>query len=74
MRQSSLNSSFLCKKFTWEELSKHNKSDDAYVAIRGNVYDITKFIKHHPGGEDILLFAAGRDATQVINGTPQRNI
>nr|CAG8508954.1 1819_t:CDS:10 [Entrophospora candida] len=67
MRQklSSLNS-FLCKKFTWEELSKHNKSDDAYVAIRGNVYDITNFIKYHPGGEDILLFAAGRDATQAF--------
>ena len=30
-----------------------------------NVYDITNFIERHPGGEDILLFAAGRDATQV---------
>ena len=53
------------KKFTWEELASHNKADDAYVAVRGNVYDITNFIKRHPGGQDILLFAAGRDATQV---------
>ncbi|CAI2163869.1 10968_t:CDS:10 [Funneliformis geosporum] len=55
-----------CKKFTWEELANHNKADDAYVAVRGNVYDITNFIKRHPGGEDILLFAAGRDATQAF--------
>ncbi|CAG8697317.1 16590_t:CDS:2, partial [Acaulospora morrowiae] len=54
------------KKFTWEELAKHNTRDDAYVAVRGNVYDITNFIKNHPGGEDILLFAAGRDVTQAF--------
>ncbi|RHZ54733.1 hypothetical protein Glove_423g15 [Diversispora epigaea] len=54
------------KKFTWEELAKHNTRDDAYVSIRGNVYDITGFITRHPGGEDVLLFAAGRDATQAF--------
>jgi len=46
-------------------LSNHNKADDAYIAVRGNVYDITNFIEKHPGGKDILLLAAGRDATQV---------
>ncbi|CAG8446338.1 8031_t:CDS:10 [Cetraspora pellucida] len=54
------------KKFTWEELAKHNKPDDAYVAVRGNVYDITSFIERHPGGDDILLLAAGRDITQAF--------
>ncbi|CAG8615962.1 4596_t:CDS:10 [Cetraspora pellucida] len=54
------------KKFTWEELAKHNKPDDAYVAVRGNVYDITNFIERHPGGDDILLLAAGRDITQAF--------
>ncbi|CAG8584421.1 3389_t:CDS:2 [Acaulospora colombiana] len=54
------------KKFTWEELSKHNTRNSAYVAVRGNVYDITDFIERHPGGEDILLFAAGRDVTQAF--------
>jgi len=53
------------KTFTWEELSKHNTPDDAYVAVRGSVYDITNFINRHPGGEDVLLMVAGKDATQV---------
>ncbi|CAG8489278.1 9106_t:CDS:2 [Funneliformis mosseae] len=69
MRQSNIDSNSQLhsgKKFTWEELADHNKANDAYVAIRGNVYDITNFIKRHPGGEDILLFAAGRDATQAF--------
>jgi cytochrome b involved in lipid metabolism len=65
MRHTNVDSLRSGKKFTWEELAKHNKADDAYVAIRGNVYDITNFVKRHPGGEDILLFASGRDATQV---------
>ncbi|CAG8584270.1 7137_t:CDS:10 [Diversispora eburnea] len=61
------------KKFTWEELAKHNTRDDAYVSIRGNVYDITGFITRHPGGEDVLLFAAGRDATQRVEGYFRKN-
>ncbi|KAG9303947.1 hypothetical protein G9A89_005857 [Geosiphon pyriformis] len=52
------------KKFTWEQLAQHNKSDDAFIAIRGKVYDVTNFLKRHPGGEDILLLIAGKDATQ----------
>lgn len=30
------------------------------------MYDVTEFRKRHPGGEDTLLVAAGRDATQVF--------
>ncbi|CAG8471605.1 11250_t:CDS:10 [Paraglomus occultum] len=56
----------LLKTFTWEELSKHNTPDDAYIAVRGSVYDITNFINRHPGGEDILLMVAGKDATQIF--------
>jgi len=25
------------KTFTWQELAKHNKADDAFIAIRGKV-------------------------------------
>jgi len=32
------------------------------VGVRGNWYDITKYVPNHPGG-DILLEFAGRDAT-----------
>lgn len=31
------------------------------------VYDVTKFISRHPGG-DVILSAAGRDATTDFNG------
>ncbi|GBB88649.1 hypothetical protein RclHR1_15200006 [Rhizophagus clarus] len=54
------------KEFTLEELSKHNTKKSLYVCIRGIVYDVTKFIDEHPGGEEVLLDEAGRDATEAF--------
>ncbi|KAF9102687.1 hypothetical protein BGX27_010905 [Mortierella sp. AM989] len=52
------------KTFTQADLSQHNHKDDLYVAIHGKVYDITGFIDEHPGGEEVLIDEAGRDATE----------
>ena len=49
------------------ELSKHNKSNDCWVAIRGNVYDVTSYLDEHPGGADLILSYCGRDATAPFN-------
>jgi cytochrome b involved in lipid metabolism len=32
-----------------------------YFALQ--VYDVTKFLEHHPGGDDVLISATGKDAT-----------
>lgn len=50
-----------------EELSKNNTSKSAWVAVDGKVYDVTNWISKHPGGSDVILMAAGRDATQVCS-------
>ena len=31
------------------------------------MYDVTKFLEQHPGGEEVLLDLAGRDATTDFN-------
>ena len=41
--------------YTREELRKHNSKDDAWMAIRGLVYDVTEYMKYHPGGPDELM-------------------
>lgn len=53
-------------QFTWEELSSLNTQQNAHVAVREKVYDVSKFLDRHPGGKDILLMAAGRDVTAVF--------
>lgn len=34
------------------------------MVIDGKVYDVTKFLDEHPGGEEIMIDASGRDATR----------
>jgi cytochrome b involved in lipid metabolism len=53
------------KEYTLEEISKHKKKSDAWLAISGKVYDITKWIDNHPGG-DIIMKGAGKDATKMF--------
>lgn len=35
--------------FRMEEVKRHTSKDDAWIVVHGNVYNITNFIKHHPG-------------------------
>ncbi|GAA0186470.1 oxidoreductase [Lithospermum erythrorhizon] len=52
------------KLFTLAEAAKHNNSKDCWLIIHGKVYDVTKFLEDHPGGDEVLLSATGKDATE----------
>ncbi|CAK1599257.1 unnamed protein product [Parnassius mnemosyne] len=52
------------KLFTREELKCRNTRDDAILIIHNGVYDVTKFLDEHPGGEEVLLENAGKEATE----------
>jgi len=47
-------------------VSLHNKVDDAWIIIGKKVYNITNFMESHPGGEDLLMQFAGKDATSAF--------
>jgi len=46
------------------EVRKHNTKDSAWVVLHGKVYDLTAFLADHPGGEQVVLDWAGKDATK----------
>ncbi|KAF5345306.1 hypothetical protein D9758_008456 [Tetrapyrgos nigripes] len=52
--------------FDEEELSTRNTSSSCWVSRNGKVYDVTKFLPDHPGGEDLLLKWAGQDIGNVM--------
>lgn len=54
------------KKISWGELQKHNVESDCWLAVRGKVYNVTKWVQHHPGGVDTIVLNGGRDATQLF--------
>ncbi|MEE6500314.1 hypothetical protein FKM82_003740 [Ascaphus truei] len=50
--------------FTLEEVRKRNTPKETWLVIHGRVYDITRFVEEHPGGEEVLFEQAGADATE----------
>ena len=51
------------------EVAWHDTVDSCWIVIRDFVYDCTDFLKSHPGGSDVILEYAGRDATLAFIGT-----
>ncbi|KAG0703928.1 cytochrome b5-like heme/steroid binding domain-containing protein [Suillus ampliporus] len=56
----------MAKVITYDELKAHSTKESLYVLIHGTVYDATKFIDEHPGGDDVILAEAAKDATQAF--------
>ncbi|KAF6253509.1 flavohemo protein b5/b5R-like protein [Scenedesmus sp. NREL 46B-D3] len=57
-----------CRRdITLEEVWQHQKPDDAWMVLHGKVYNITPYLRFHPGGADILVKSAGRDGTALFN-------
>lgn len=52
------------KDFTFEELSALSSPQNLHILIKGKVYAISKFLDEHPGGDEVLLGEAGKDATE----------
>ena len=46
-----------------KELSQHDKADDPWFVVNGEVYDGTSFLEGHPGGAQSIISAAALDAT-----------
>lgn len=49
--------------FTWDEIRTHALPEDKWLVIDGDVYDISKWSRRHPGGKAIISHYAGQDAS-----------
>jgi len=46
------------------EIRKHNTKEDCWVVIDGRVFDMTAYLKDHPGGVCPVLLKSGEDASK----------
>ncbi|KJA29697.1 hypothetical protein HYPSUDRAFT_229492 [Hypholoma sublateritium FD-334 SS-4] len=54
------------KTVTLEELRANKTRNKFYILIHGKVYDCTKFMDEHPGGDEVILAEGGQDATEAF--------
>ncbi|KAB0389248.1 hypothetical protein E2I00_005614 [Balaenoptera physalus] len=47
------------KYYTVEEIQKHNHSKSTWLILHYKVYDLSKCLEEHPGGEEVLREQAG---------------
>ena len=55
------------KEFSLEEVAKHDKKDDLWIAVKGIVLDVTNWLDEHPGGPQALFSHMGKDASEGKN-------
>ncbi|KAJ3479997.1 hypothetical protein NLI96_g8668 [Meripilus lineatus] len=51
---------------TYEELKANNHKKSLYLLLHEKVYDVTKFIDEHPGGDEVILAETSKDATEAF--------
>ncbi|KAF8214095.1 cytochrome b5-like heme/steroid binding domain-containing protein [Mycena galopus ATCC 62051] len=54
------------KTVTLAELRENNTKEKLWVLIHEKVYDVTKFLDEHPGGDEVILAETGQDATEAF--------
>ena len=64
---SSTSSSAVVEGITLAEIAKHATREDCWTAIDGTVYDLTPYMKQHPGGAASLAWLCGIDGTSAFN-------
>lgn len=52
--------------FSLKQVARHNTEDSCWVIYKDKVYNVTEFIKDHPGGDELILNYAGKDVTAIM--------
>ncbi|HWO12716.1 MAG TPA: cytochrome b5-like heme/steroid binding domain-containing protein [Polyangiaceae bacterium] len=60
--------------YSWDEIRRHATPDSVWIVIDGDVYDVTNFLREHPGGAERLLEWAGRDASAAFTAAPHGSL
>ncbi|XP_070841925.1 cytochrome b5 [Chaetodon trifascialis] len=52
------------KYYRLSEIEEKNSFKSTWIIIHNKVYDVTKFLEEHPGGQEVLREQAGGNATE----------
>jgi cytochrome b5 len=63
----------LTPRSTLAEVAEHKTRDDVWMTIHNKVYNVSKYLEDHPGGEEVLMDRAGHDATEDFEDVGHSN-
>lgn len=49
------------------EVKQHQNEGSMWTVLKGRVYNLSPYMKFHPGGADMLMKAVGKDCTSLFN-------
>ena len=55
------------KQYTLAQVAAHATAASCWSVINGGVYDLTKWIPQHPGGQQAILGLCGHDGSAAFN-------
>ncbi|XP_050894390.1 cytochrome b5 domain-containing protein RLF isoform X3 [Lathyrus oleraceus] len=50
-----------------DEVRKHKLEGEMWTVLKGRVYNISPYMKFHPGGVDMLMKTVGKDCTSLFS-------
>lgn len=54
------------KKYNMSTVKKHKTRKSCWTVVGTGVYDLTKWVKKHPGGQSRILAMCGKNATKAF--------
>jgi cytochrome b involved in lipid metabolism len=56
------------KSYSLAQVKKHRTAANCWSVVNGNVYNLTSWVKKHPGGQSPIIAMCGKNATASFNG------
>ena len=54
-------------RVTLQDLADHAQAGDCWLAIDGEVYDVSAYVERHPAEPEVLLAWCGREASEAYH-------
>lgn len=54
------------ENFSILEVSKHDSANDCWLIVEDSIYNMTNFMKKHPGGSRVITGLCGKDGTNTF--------
>ncbi|EEF44603.1 flavohemoprotein B5/b5r, putative [Ricinus communis] len=55
------------RRISMNEVKQHRIEGSMWTVLKGRVYNLSPYMKFHPGGVDMLMKAVGKDCTSLFN-------